>query len=311
MPASRSYHRVMLGRKSIHAQECFDGNYIGADFDLVEDLTGKFPPAWRDFIKAYVPKLLEARPDKSKIGAGLACGALWVVCEELKTGDRVICPDGSGSYRVGEIVGPYKYVPTGRLPHRRPVKWLDITIPRSTMSDGLRNSSGSAGTVSDISSHRDELERLIDKATAPQIVATDSVIEDPIAFAMESHLEHFLVSHWSQTDFSRDFTIFEEDGEHVGKQYETDAGRLDILAVSKDKKRLLVIELKRGRTSDVVVGQLLRYMGYAKEELAEDGQSVEGVVIGLEDDQKLRWAIAAVPSIRFYRYQISFKLIGG
>ena len=43
----------------------------------------------------------------------------------------------------------------------------------------------------------------------------------------------------------------------------------------------------------------------------EDDQSVEGVVIGLEDDQKLRRAIAAVPNIRFYRYQISFKLIDG
>ena len=84
-----------------------------------------------------------------------------------------------------------------------------------------------------------------------------------------------------------------------------------MLAVSKDKKRLLVIELKRGRTSDVVVGQLLRYMGFVKEELAEDDQAVEGVVIGLEDDQKLRWALAAVPNVRFYRYQITFKLIGG
>jgi restriction system protein len=114
-----------------------------------------------------------------------------------------------------------------------------------------------------------------------------------------------------QTDFGQDFTIFEEDGDQVGKQYETDAGRIDILAVSKDKKRLLVIELKRGRTSDVVVGQLLRYMGYVKEELAESGQAVEGVVIGLEDDQKLRWAIAPVPAVKFYRYQINFKLIGG
>jgi len=311
MPTVHSYHRVMLGRKSVYAQECFDGNYIGADFDLVDDLTGKLPPAWRDFNRVHVPKLLEVRPDKSKIGAGLACGALWVISKGLEVGDRVICPDGSGSYRVGEIVGPYQYVPTGALPHRRPVKWLGVSLPRSSMSGGLKNSAGSAGTVSDVSSHRDELDRLIGSASAPQIIATDSVIEDPIAFAMESHLEHFLVANWSQTDFSRDFTIFEEDGEQVGKQYETDAGRLDILAVSRDKKRLLVIELKRGRTSDVVVGQLLRYMGYAKEELAEDGQSVEGVVIGLEDDQKLRWAIAAVPNIRFYRYQIGFKLIDG
>ena len=137
------------------------------------------------------------------------------------------------------------------------------------------------------------------------------MIEDPIAFAMECHLEHFLVANWGQTVFGQDFTIFEEDGEQVGEQYETDAGRIDILAVSKDRKRLLVIELKRGRTSDVVVGQLLRYMGYVKEELAEPEQTVEGVVIGLEDDQKLRWAISPVPSIKFYRYQISFKLIGG
>ena len=32
-------------------------------------------------------------------------------------------------------------------------------------------------------------------------------------------------------------------------------------------------------------------------------------IIALDDDQKLRWALAAVPSVRFYRYQVSFKLI--
>ena len=311
MAAPKSYRRVMLGRKSAHAQECFDGSFIGADFDINEDLTGKLPAAWRDFNRVYVPRLLELRPDKSKIGAGLACGALWVVGKGLEVGDRVLCPDGTGLYRVGEIGGPYQYVPTGPLPHRRPVKWLGVSLPRSSMSEALRNSAGSAGTVSDISIHAEELERLIGDAEAPRIIATDEVIEDPVAFAMESHLEHFLVANWNQTDFSRDFTIFEEDGEQVGKQYETDAGRIDVLAVSKDKKRLLVIELKRGRTSDVVVGQLLRYMGFVQEELAEDNQSVEGVVIGLEDDQKLRWALAAVPHVRFYRYQINFKLIGG
>ena len=37
-------------------------------------------------------------------------------------------------------------------------------------------------------------------------------------------------------------------------------------------------------------------------------QSVEGIVIALEDDQKLRWALSSVPSVRFLRYQVSFKL---
>jgi len=69
------------------------------------------------------------------------------------------------------------------------------------------------------------------------------------------------------------------------------------------------VELKKGRASDVVVGQTLRYMGYVQEELAEEGQSVKGVIIALEDDQRIRRALAVVPSIVFYRYQISFKLM--
>jgi RecB family endonuclease NucS len=43
---------------------------------------------------------------------------------------------------------------------------------------------------------------------------------------------------------------------------------IDILAVSKDGTCLLVVELKRGRASDVVVGQALRYIGYVQDELA-------------------------------------------
>jgi restriction system protein len=310
MPPSKSYRRVMLGRKSIHAAECFAGNFVGAGFGINEDLTGHLPDSWRDFNKEYVPKWMALHPGKSKISAGLSCGALWVVCKGLKSGDIVLCPDGAGSYRVGEIAGDYQYVPSGNLPHRRPVRWLDVSIPRDSMSEALRNSTGSIGTVSEVTAYADEIDRLIGAAAAPAIIAADPSIEDPAAFAMEAHLEHFLVANWGQTAFGQDFTIFEEDGEQVGKQYETDAGRIDILAVSKDKKRLLVIELKRGRISDIVVGQLLRYMGYVKEELAEVDQVVEGVIIGLEDDQKLRWAIAPVPAIKFYRYQINFKLIG-
>jgi restriction system protein len=72
---------------------------------------------------------------------------------------------------------------------------------------------------------------------------------------------------------------------------------------------LLVVELKKGRASDIVVGQVLRYMGYVQEELAETGQSVSGVIIALDDDQRIRRALAVAPSINFYRYQISFKLL--
>lgn len=84
--------------------------------------------------------------------------------------------------------------------------------------------------------------------------------------------------------------------------------KIDLMS-RKLGSELLVLELKKGRATDVVVGQALRYMGYVLQELAEEGQTVKGVIIALEDDQKLRRALAATPNINFYRYQISFKLL--
>jgi restriction system protein len=306
----KNYYRVMLGKKSIYAEECFAGNFIGADFGIAQDLTRKLPEEWRAFNREFIPIYLANHPDKTKIGAGLACGALWTISKGIRKGDVVLCPDGSARYRVGEISSDdYVYVAGGILPHRRSVHWLPTTIDRADMSEALQNSTGSIGAVSNITKHHEEIEKLIGGASAPTLVSTDETVEDPSAFAMEEHLEDFLVKNWAQTDLGREYDIYKEDGEIVGQQYQTNTGPLDILAISKDKKRLLVVELKKGRASDVVVGQALRYMGYVQEELAEEGQTVTGVIIALEDDQRIRRALAVVPNIVFYRYQVSFKLV--
>ena len=83
---------------------------------------------------------------------------------------------------------------------------------------------------------------------------------------------------------------------------------MDVLAISKDKSELLVVELQKGRASDVVVGQIQRYMGFAQYELAEVNQTVKGVIIGLESDLRLRRALSVIPNIKFYRYEVNFKL---
>jgi restriction system protein len=83
---------------------------------------------------------------------------------------------------------------------------------------------------------------------------------------------------------------------------------MDILAISKDKTKLLVVELKRGRASDSVVGQVQRYMGYVVEVLAEANQEVHGVIIALEDDLKIQRALKVTRNVEFYRYIINFKL---
>jgi restriction system protein len=56
------------------------------------------------------------------------------------------------------------------------------------------------------------------------------------------------------------------------------------------------------------VGQIQRYMGYVKEELAEANQEVKGIIIALEDDLRIKRALSVTNNIEFYRYQVSFKL---
>jgi restriction system protein len=308
----KNYFRVMLGAKSAYAALCREQGFIGADYQIAQDLSADLFDNWRDFNQKYRPIFLDAHPEKTMIGAGLACGALWTVAKGIQKGDIVLCPNGSGTYFVGEVASDYFYVPGQPLPHRRSVNWLAQTILRDDMSDALKNSTGSIGTVSTITSHAVEIEKLLGvQLNDSVLVASAPDVEDAAAFAMEKHLEDFLVKNWAQTELGKDYDIYAEDGEPVGQQYPTDTGPMDLLAVKKDKSELLVVELKRGKASDVVVGQVLRYMGFVKEDLAESHQAVRGVIIALEDDLRIRRALAVTPSIQFFRYQISFKLLKG
>jgi restriction system protein len=305
----KKYNRIMAGRRSMHAEICFREGFIGVDYEIALDLADRLPERWQDFNMEFIPIYLKNHPDKSRIAAGLACGFIWTVSKGLKEGDIAITPDGKGCYRAGRISGPYFYAAGQILPHRRPVEWFNDPFERIEMSEELKRSTNSTGTCCDITSYAEELEALIGGNAPANPDAENSSLRDVAAFAMEKHLEDFLVQNWAATELGRDFEIYSEDGEIVGQQYLTDSGPLDILAVSKDKKRLLVVELKKGRASDVVVGQTLRYMGYVKEELAEPGQIVEGAIVALEDDGRIRRALAVTQNIAFYRYEIDFKLV--
>lgn len=305
------YHRVMLGRGSEYADRCFKENFIGADFGIGQDLSKELPEDWRAFNKKFIPVFLKDRPEKSKVSAGLACGALWTICKGLKTGSIVLCPDGDGNYYVGEISSDYFYKANEILPHRRSVKWYPKTIARTDMSQTLKNSTGSIGTVSDISKFESEIKSLIGGYRPTTILSTDETIQDPSVFALEEHLEEFLVANWEQTELGKKYDIYQEEGEMVGQQYPSDTGPIDILAISKDKKELVIVELKKGRASDNVVGQIQRYMGFVLNELAEENQKVRGIIIALDDDQRIKRALSVAQNIDFYRYQVSFKLFKG
>lgn len=304
----KSYYRIMLGRKGKYANQALAGNFIGVDFNINVDLSGKLTDNWREFNKEFIPIYLKNRPEKTKVAAGLACGNLWTFCMGINIGDVVLCHDDKGGYMVGEVTGEYTYNPSEILPHRRKVQWYSKIIEKSKMSEALQTTTRTLHYVSNISQHSAEIEALIAGNQPVTIYSTDETVEDPSVFAMEKHLEEFLIKNWHHTEFGKDYRVFEEEGELVGQQYPTDTGNMDILAISKDKKELLVIELKKGRVSDVVVGQIQRYMGYVQQELAEKGQLVKGIIIGLEDDLRIRRALSVTKNIEFYRYQVSFKL---
>lgn len=305
---SKSYYRVMLGAKSAYAELCYNNNFIGSHYGIQTNLANDLYEDWKDFNAKYRDVWLALHPGKTKVAAGLSCGMLWTVCKGIRVGDVVLCPKGNGTYYVGEVTSDYYFVQDEVLPHRRNVKWYNVEVERASMSDALRNSTGSVGTIANITQYASELDKLIGDVTQPQLTTTDATVEDPTVFALEKHLEDFLVKNWKYTELGKNYDIYEEDGELVGQQYPSDTGPLDILAISKDKTTLLVVELKKGRVSDNVVGQIQRYMGFVKEELAEPGQTVKGVIIGLEDDIRIRRALAVTQNIEFYKYQVSFKL---
>ena len=304
------YYRVSLGKGGVYAPDAVAQGWVGTGWMRELDLSGKFPPVWKDFNRDFIPVIMASGEVKNKIGAGLACGMTWTVAKDLSVGDVVLSSNGKGQFYAGKITGDYFYAAGEVLPHRRPMVWFPELVDKKSMSEELARGIGGYGTVQSLDDYGSEIEQILSGNT-PEIVVSDKDVENPVSFVLEKHLEDFLVSNWERTELGKNFDIYEEDGEKVGQQFPSDTGPLDILAVSKDRKTLLVVELKRGRVSDVVVGQIQRYMGYVKEELCEPGQDVRGIIIGLDDDRRIQRALAVAQNIDFYRYEVNFKLTKG
>lgn len=131
-------------------------------------------------------------------------------------------------------------------------------------------------------------------------------------FSLERHLHDYMCDNWDSLDLSQEWEIYARDGEpDIGYEYVTPVGRIDLLAKHKSESRWLVVELKREKSSDVVVGQVLRYMGWISRHLVEDGETVEGLVVATEGDPQLHYALDMIPSVTFKTYVVDFCLKDG
>ena len=76
----------------------------------------------------------------------------------------------------------------------------------------------------------------------------------------------------------------------------------------------MVIELKKNSTNDKAVGQISRYMGWVKENLAPD-KNVTGIILtgkpkeNDKGDRNLRYAVSTHPAIELRYYDITLKIV--
>ena len=134
--------------------------------------------------------------------------------------------------------------------------------------------------------------------------------KESMEFAMEKYLEEFIETNFDKIGFGAKLELY-QDEENTGRQYSTPIGNIDLLALDKRKKEFVVMELKKGRSSDVAVGQILRYMGWVKEHLASNGYkdyNVRGIIIVKEKDNKLEYALKIIPNVHLFLYIVSFEL---
>ena len=124
-----------------------------------------------------------------------------------------------------------------------------------------------------------------------------------IDIALEKHLEDFIVSNFQQI-FGSSLKIYEDSsGVPIGQQYNTgEVGVIDILSMDTGSNEFVVIELKKGRPSDKVVGQLTRYMGWVSQNLCKKGQSVRGLIICKDSDIRLQCSVEALPNVQLKYY---------
>jgi hypothetical protein len=132
-------------------------------------------------------------------------------------------------------------------------------------------------------------------------------LENETEFALEAHLEEFLDQNWPKINFGQKLVRFTTE-EQNGRQFPAGPWSIDFLCKDSDTGDLVVVELKRGRTSDATVGQILRYIGWVQENIAKPGQQTKGIIISSSIDDALRLAVRNVPAVRVMTYKVDFSL---
>lgn len=118
----------------------------------------------------------------------------------------------------------------------------------------------------------------------------------------EGLLENLIISQWDM--------VFGEALEFTDRQVSCGSvGILDILARDRRTRDYVVIELKKATADDAVFGQLARYMGWIKENVAGPADvGVRGIIVASQITHKLRSAALSHPNVELLAYDFGVQV---
>jgi hypothetical protein len=228
---------------------------------------------------------VEPPPEKSKVST--KAGQLQIVA-----GDRAILREyGTGFWGMCEVAGEWvddpeaqpKYkIDAGWFPISKIRKW-DATLPYELIKEDLSNQN-----------HR----LRIAKATEQDVSVIELALRvyqrlgygstDGEFFVLEAGLEEAVKANLKKLRLRlADTAIQQQCSLGIG------IGRTDLICLD-ERDNFVVLELKAVHSSDTVVGQILRYMGYIRENWAvKAGKKVRGIVLTPSYDEQLRLAANA------------------
>ena len=137
-------------------------------------------------------------------------------------------------------------------------------------------------------------EQLIDDIESEEISA-EGVI------SLERDLEEYIARNLNQIE--NGLVVYSKEG-ITGRQFTTEVGRIDLLATDKSGN-FVVIELKAGIASHSVIGQILEYISWVRQNLAK-GKEVRGIIIADDFDKKLKYASSETTNILLKQYEVNF-----
>jgi len=190
--------------------------------------------------------------------------------------------------------------------HRKLKRGMELSLVRRWVEDGKlspnMNKCGGLGfNICEVS--RQDYEAIVEwDKEQPEVVTVEHMEEDLRTFIVGKPLEQTLGTEYS------DFKLYEDAEGKTGELYNIPIGQIDILYQNRKTGDFLVVELKRTKdTPDSVAGQIARYLGWVKENLAKEN-TVYGILVAQSASEQLRYAVKSLKNCKFASYEVAFNL---